>query len=170
MNIRQYGKWQLHHELLRKYTRPVVIMAVALVSVCPPSQAKSAAATKPVQTGKHRVVSDLAESVASGARQARVWHVVIEDEIDHGVAAFVERVFAAAEEEKIAKMIIEEMTPHFDKHVVTEIRPFEAFYQAETNHQNYYQSNPEAGYCQVVIEPKLAKFRKLFKSKLKSSE
>lgn len=57
----------------------------------------------------------------------------------------------------------------FDKPIVTQIVPFSNFYPAEQEHQEYYAKNPEAGYCQVVIDPKLAKFRKKFSSLLKSN-
>lgn len=52
------------------------------------------------------------------------------------------------------------------KPIVTEIEPFETFYPAEDYHQNYYRSNPNAGYCRYVIRPKLDKFEKVFKLKL----
>ncbi len=55
----------------------------------------------------------------------------------------------------------------FDKPVVTEISPWENFYRAENYHQDYYENNHEQGYCQFVIVPKLDKFRKIFKDKLK---
>lgn len=45
----------------------------------------------------------------------------------------------------------------FRKSIVTEIVPLEAFYPAERYHQNYYNQNPRAGYCRVVIAPKLSK-------------
>jgi peptide-methionine (S)-S-oxide reductase len=41
------------------------------------------------------------------------------------------------------------------------------FYEAEDYHQNYYNQNASQGYCQFVIAPKLDKFRKVFKDKLK---
>jgi peptide-methionine (S)-S-oxide reductase len=50
--------------------------------------------------------------------------------------------------------------------VVTEISPYKNFYKAESYHQNYYNNNPEQGYCRYVIQPKLEKFRKVFKEKL----
>jgi peptide-methionine (S)-S-oxide reductase len=52
--------------------------------------------------------------------------------------------------------------------VVTEITPFEAFYKAENYHQDYYENNKNQPYCQMVIVPKLEKFRKVFKDKLKN--
>lgn len=55
----------------------------------------------------------------------------------------------------------------FDKPVVTEISPYKNFYSAENYHQNYYKDNPDKPYCSVVIQPKLEKFRKVFKEKLK---
>ncbi|MFA5973490.1 MAG: peptide-methionine (S)-S-oxide reductase MsrA [Lentimicrobiaceae bacterium] len=55
----------------------------------------------------------------------------------------------------------------FDKPVVTEISPAGAFYKAEDYHQNYYTENGNAPYCTLVIAPKLEKFRKVFKDKLK---
>ncbi len=56
----------------------------------------------------------------------------------------------------------------WDSPVVTEISPFTHFYVAEDYHQNYYNENGEAPYCHFVIQPKVAKFRKIFKDKLKS--
>ena len=51
--------------------------------------------------------------------------------------------------------------------IVTTIEPFETFYSAEAYHQEYYENNPNMGYCRVVINPKVEKFEKLFKEKLK---
>ncbi len=51
--------------------------------------------------------------------------------------------------------------------VVTEITPFTKFYKAEDYHQNYYDKNPNQGYCAYVIAPKVEKFEKLFKDMLK---
>ena len=55
----------------------------------------------------------------------------------------------------------------FDKPIVTEINPAVTFYKAEDYHQNYYSQNGDAPYCSYVINPKLEKFRKVFKDKLK---
>jgi len=48
----------------------------------------------------------------------------------------------------------------WDQPMVTEVKPFTAFYPAEDHHQQYYRRNPEQPYCQLVIAPKLAKLRK----------
>ena len=57
----------------------------------------------------------------------------------------------------------------FDDPIVTEISQFTAFYPAEDYHQQYYDLNGQQPYCQLVIKPKLDKFRKVFKDKLKGS-
>jgi peptide-methionine (S)-S-oxide reductase len=51
--------------------------------------------------------------------------------------------------------------------IVTEVVPFEVFYAGEDYHQNYYRTHMQAGYCTVVIQPKVAKFRKHFMEKLR---
>ncbi|WP_445664521.1 peptide-methionine (S)-S-oxide reductase MsrA [Fodinibius sp. AD559] len=53
--------------------------------------------------------------------------------------------------------------------IVTEIEPLSNYSVAENYHQNYYENNPNAGYCQVVIAPKLKKFRKEFSHLLKDN-
>jgi peptide-methionine (S)-S-oxide reductase len=59
----------------------------------------------------------------------------------------------------------------FDNPIVTEIVPFTVFYPAENYHQQYFESNENSNpYCRIVIRPKLDKFRKVFKDKLKSYE
>ncbi len=55
----------------------------------------------------------------------------------------------------------------YDKPIVTEISPLTKFYKAEEYHQNYYNNNKTQGYCSFVITPKLDKFKKVFKDKLK---
>ena len=53
--------------------------------------------------------------------------------------------------------------------IVTEIVPYSGFYPAEEYHREYFRKNPTAGYCQMVIAPKIAKFRKQFVGQLKGS-
>ncbi len=55
----------------------------------------------------------------------------------------------------------------FDDYIVTEVVPEAPFYEAEDYHKNYLENNPDNPYCQFVVLPKLEKFRKKFKSKLK---
>jgi peptide-methionine (S)-S-oxide reductase len=57
----------------------------------------------------------------------------------------------------------------WNKPIVTVIEPFKNFYPAENYHQNYYNDNQNQGYCRFVIRPKLEKFEKVFKDKLKKS-
>lgn len=56
----------------------------------------------------------------------------------------------------------------FDRPIVTEITPFSKFYAAEDYHQQYFENNENSNpYCKIVIRPKLDKFEKVFKDKLK---
>ncbi|MDP2744261.1 MAG: peptide-methionine (S)-S-oxide reductase MsrA [Dehalococcoidia bacterium] len=55
----------------------------------------------------------------------------------------------------------------WDQPIVTEVKPFAVFYPAEEYHQQYYRKNPGQSYCQIVISPKLAKFRRKFAARLK---
>lgn len=52
--------------------------------------------------------------------------------------------------------------------IVTEVSPLDTFYPAEDYHQEYFARNPNQGYCQVVIAPKVAKFRKQYLERLKA--
>ena len=74
------------------------------------------------------------------------------------------------EQKKLALSYKEKLNAEnaFEKPVVTEISPATVFYKAEDYHQDYYNENGNAPYCTFVIKPKLDKFRKVFKDKLKS--
>ncbi len=73
------------------------------------------------------------------------------------------------EQKTVAEQTIEEITAAkiWDKPTVTEITPFKEFYPAEDYHQEYFKRNPYQGYCQMVVAPKVAKFRQKFEDKLK---
>ncbi|MEK6635575.1 MAG: peptide-methionine (S)-S-oxide reductase MsrA [Planctomycetota bacterium] len=73
------------------------------------------------------------------------------------------------DQKRIAELVITELTTAkvWNKPIVTEVTPFAAFYRAEEYHQEYYKRNPCQAYCQAVISPKITKFRKQFKAKLK---
>lgn len=55
----------------------------------------------------------------------------------------------------------------WDRPIVTQVEPFEAFYEAEPYHQRYFEQNPRQPYCRAVISPKVAKFRRHHSSRLK---
>jgi peptide-methionine (S)-S-oxide reductase len=70
-----------------------------------------------------------------------------------------------------AAAVIRELTDAkvWDRPIVTEIKPLQAFYPAEPEHHDYFARNPYTGYCQVVVAPKVQKFRKTFSDRLKSA-
>lgn len=70
-------------------------------------------------------------------------------------------------QKEIAQNVLTEMANVYDRPIVTELSPLGIFYNAEDYHQDYYKNNPDQGYCQVVITPKLAKLKKLHADKLK---
>ncbi|NLV31596.1 MAG: peptide-methionine (S)-S-oxide reductase MsrA [Acidobacteria bacterium] len=57
----------------------------------------------------------------------------------------------------------------WDRPIVTEIVPRGVFWPAEDYHQDYYDRNPEKAYCRSVITPKIEKFRKIFRDKIKGT-
>lgn len=67
----------------------------------------------------------------------------------------------------IAEEVVKQLADHFDDPIVTEIAQLDIFYEAESNHQDYYRNNQSQGYCSFVITPKLHKLRKLHADKLK---
>ena len=74
----------------------------------------------------------------------------------------------ASQKEKAEKYKAElDKSGAWDNPIVTEISPFDKFYIAENYHQDYYNQNGSQPYCYYVIRPKLEKFRKVFKEKLK---
>jgi peptide-methionine (S)-S-oxide reductase len=75
-----------------------------------------------------------------------------------------------AAQKQEAEAIIAEMNAEkiFPKPVVTEVKALDHFYQAEDYHQDYFAHHPFQGYCMAVIAPKLSKFRKTYKDKMKS--
>ncbi|MDA4117461.1 MAG: peptide-methionine (S)-S-oxide reductase MsrA [Thaumarchaeota archaeon] len=70
-----------------------------------------------------------------------------------------------------AEEVIKEMESSkvWDDDIVTELKPFEAFYKAEDYHQDYYRKHPLQPYCLVVIRPKVAKLRKTYLEMLKTA-
>jgi peptide-methionine (S)-S-oxide reductase len=74
------------------------------------------------------------------------------------------------EQQQVAQAKIAEINAAniWDAPLVTEVSPLTAFYPAEDYHQEYFRKNPYQGYCQVVVRPKVAKFRQKFGSRLKA--
>lgn len=69
----------------------------------------------------------------------------------------------------VAKSIIDELNKvkAYPKPIVTELAPYTVFYKAEAYHQNYYNDNKSEPYCRMVIQPKIEKFEKVFKNRIK---
>lgn len=81
-------------------------------------------------------------------------------------------IFAhSPEQERTAREVIAEFTAErvYDAPIVTEVTPATGFYAAETHHQGYYRRNGEQPYCRAMIAPKLAKLRKHFADRLRST-
>ncbi len=79
-------------------------------------------------------------------------------------------IFYNSDEQRIkASLVIGKLNAEnvFKKPVVTELLPLVDFYQAEDYHQDYFANNPDQGYCQFVVKPKVEKFQKVFKEYLK---
>ena len=79
--------------------------------------------------------------------------------------------FHSAEQQRVANETIADFNREkiWDRPIVTEVTAAQTFYPAENYHQEYYINKPEQGYCQIVIAPKVAKFRNRYLAKLKST-
>ncbi len=77
--------------------------------------------------------------------------------------------YHSQEQKETTEMVIETLEKEkvFNNPVVTEVSAIGKFYEAENYHQDYFANNPKQPYCNVVINPKLKKFRKMFAEKLK---
>jgi peptide-methionine (S)-S-oxide reductase len=73
-------------------------------------------------------------------------------------------LYADERQKALAEKVIREITEEklYDNSVITEIKPLEKFYPAESNHQRYFERNPHASYCQAVISPKVTKVRERY--------
>jgi methionine-S-sulfoxide reductase len=70
---------------------------------------------------------------------------------------------------QIAKTVIDKLNKAkvYDHPIITELSAYTVFYKADDYHQNYYNDNKNAPYCRMVIQPKIEKFEKVFKDKVK---
>jgi peptide-methionine (S)-S-oxide reductase len=78
--------------------------------------------------------------------------------------------YHSPEQKATAEKVIAEVNAEklYSGPVVTEVTPFDRFYAAEAYHQEYFARNPNAGYCRVVVAPKVAKFRQKYFAQLKA--
>lgn len=79
-------------------------------------------------------------------------------------------IFYHNDEQRVAaEAIIASMTQNntWPAPIVTEVTPLDVFFAAEDYHQDYFNNNPQNQYCQMVVSPKLAKFKKTFASHLR---
>ena len=75
-----------------------------------------------------------------------------------------------AQQHKIAEEMAKDFAPTlWDDPIVTQIQPYDKFWPAADYHQDFYAKNTNTGYCQVIINPKLQKFRQKYASRLKNS-
>jgi peptide-methionine (S)-S-oxide reductase len=72
------------------------------------------------------------------------------------------------EQKRVAESKIRDFSTVWQSPIVTEVTSFDTFYAAENYHQEYFANNPYQPYCQVVVAPKVAKFRKKFFDQLKA--
>ncbi|MCA9328799.1 peptide-methionine (S)-S-oxide reductase MsrA [Candidatus Saccharibacteria bacterium] len=76
-------------------------------------------------------------------------------------------ILCAEDEVELAEKAKQDAQKNWNDQIITEIKLLDTFTPADASHQNYYNRNTSAGYCQVVINPKLDKFRKNFTKYLK---
>jgi len=96
---------------------------------------------------------------------------IVEAKADWEAPVRGEVVEVSEEQEKaIAEELVGELNKAhlWSKPIVTQILPLETFYPAEDYHREYFSQHPEQAYCQMVISPKVSKFRKQWANRLKS--
>lgn len=71
--------------------------------------------------------------------------------------------YADEGQEQLFIAAVQRAAEHWDDPIVTEIVPLDVFYEAEPEHQDYFNNNPANGYCSVVIAPKIVKARQAYK-------
>jgi peptide-methionine (S)-S-oxide reductase len=79
--------------------------------------------------------------------------------------------YHAPEQREVAQRVLAELAGEglWPAPIVTQVLPAPRFFPAESYHQGYFRNNPEQGYCQFVVSPKLAKFRRKFVDLLKAN-
>jgi peptide-methionine (S)-S-oxide reductase len=87
---------------------------------------------------------------------------------DHGTQYRSIVLFHDDGQAETAKAVFGEMNALYNKTIVTELKTLERFYPAEAYHQDYYNNNSSAGYCRVVIDPKIQKLRRRYADRLRT--
>jgi peptide-methionine (S)-S-oxide reductase len=76
--------------------------------------------------------------------------------------------YQGAEQEALARAVLSEANDAHRGRVVTELLPLDNYSAAEAYHQHYFANHPEQGYCAFVVAPKVEKFRRTFKARVKA--
>ena len=71
-------------------------------------------------------------------------------------------LYTSEEQKREAEQYIESIKDSFSEPIVTELKPFNEFYEAEDYHKRYYEKHKDAPYCRAIIDPKLEKLQKQF--------
>lgn len=74
--------------------------------------------------------------------------------------------FTNTSQEEVTQEAIKKVQPDWSNKIVTELKPLDIFYVAESYHQDYFNQHSGQGYCQIVISPKLAKLKEKYFEKL----
>jgi methionine-S-sulfoxide reductase len=77
--------------------------------------------------------------------------------------------YTSDEHRQVIETVLHEARKWYDKPLVTEVFQLKEFYKAENYHQDFYEKNSDVGYCQVVINPKLANIRATFAEYVRSA-
>jgi len=75
-------------------------------------------------------------------------------------------LFTTPKDEKTIQVVIKNAQKNWEQSIVTEVGELEEFYKAEEYHQQFFEKNPNQGYCRVIIAPKIAKLMKIVLPKL----
>jgi peptide-methionine (S)-S-oxide reductase len=75
--------------------------------------------------------------------------------------------YQSPEQQATARQVIKEMANVWDAPIVTELKATQPYYKAEDYHQNYFEQHPLQGYCAFVVAPKVAKFKDMFRARVK---
>ncbi len=75
--------------------------------------------------------------------------------------------YQSPEQQETARQVIKEMAIVWDAPIVTELKAAQPYYKAEPYQQNYFEQHPLQGYCAFVVAPKVAKFKDMFRARVK---